>query len=271
MDDRTVKLEHAVMRLFSEQNAEQSALWTDEDRAIMVTPLGSQSPVQSSTAVSPVHATYSSEFLRTPGGTVRDALCSVHGFIVGANGLPRPPTDSSAAFDVRWKRQRRKRVGQRASAPASAANTTALLKLSLAAAIPSSANTFVAESVSHGATWFTVGTILMGLLMLLTIFKMHTSRSLSQRLSTQGIYSLTLSGILAIIAIVEVECLTELCRHEQRYLYNVSVTLTVGISWCLQLLCALMNSTVSNVGREATRGTFRLASPASPPPHRRRK
>ena len=39
VDARTIKLEHTVLRLFSKQTAEQRALWTDGDRAIIVTPL----------------------------------------------------------------------------------------------------------------------------------------------------------------------------------------------------------------------------------------
>ena len=171
---------------------------------------------------------------------LRDALCLHHGYLLGGDGMPYPLSDDAVEREALWaqrnktamrgKRQRLVSVRQRASAPAPAANTTTLLKLSLAAAVPSSADAFVAESVSHGATWFAIGTILMGLLILLTIFKMYNSRPLSQRLSTQCMHSLTLSGILAIMAIFEVECLTELCHHEQRYLYNVSVTSMVGIS-----------------------------------------
>jgi hypothetical protein len=84
-------------------------------------------------------------------------------------------------------------------------------------------------------------------------------------------YSLTVSGILTIIAIVEVEYITELCRHEQRHFYNVLVTFTMGISWCVQLLFALVYSTGSDVGRGATQATSCLSSPVSPPTQWRRK
>jgi hypothetical protein len=114
------------------------------------------------------------------------------------------------------------------SAPS--ANATTLLKLSLAAVAPPSATAFVDESFSHGAAWFTIGAVIMSLLVLLAVVKMTASPSISQHLATQDIYSLTISSILTAIAIVEVEYITELCSHEQRHFYNVLVTFTMGIS-----------------------------------------
>ena len=74
----TIKLEHTVVRLLSEQTAEQRALWIDTDRAIVVTQLNS--PFLDREAMSPVRETYESEYLCTPIGTVRDPLCSIHVF-----------------------------------------------------------------------------------------------------------------------------------------------------------------------------------------------
>jgi hypothetical protein len=104
---------------------------------------------------------------------LRDALCTDHGFFAGGDGLPYPLTDSATAFDLQWKRQRRVVVSQRASTSAPVISTSTLLKLSLAAAVPSAANAFVAESISHSAPWFTVGSMLMGVSMLLALSKMH--------------------------------------------------------------------------------------------------
>ena len=138
------------MRLLSEQTAEQRALWTDKDRAVVGTPLNY--PSLDCDAVSPVRAPHDSECLRTPLGTERDALCSVHGFVLDAVGLPHPPA-------------------QRASMSAPLANVTMLLKLSLAAAAPSLATAFINESFSHRAAWFTIGAVIMSLLGLLPLSK----------------------------------------------------------------------------------------------------
>ena len=97
------------------------------------------------------------------------------------------------------------------------------------------------------------------------------SPSLSRCLTTQDIYSLTVSSILTTIPIVEVEYITELCRHEQRHFHNVLVIFTMGIKWCVQLLFALVYSTGSGVGHRATQTTSRLPSPTSPPTNWRRK
>jgi hypothetical protein len=249
VDAHTIKLQHAFMRLFSEQTAGQRALWTDEDRAVIVTPLSS--PSLDHTAMPPVHAPKSG-CLRTPFVTEQDTLCSVHGFVLDADGLPHPPAQHTLM-----------------SVPS--ANETMLLKLSLATVAPSPATAFVNKSFSHGTAWFTIGAVIMSLLVLLAVVKTTASPSISRRLATQDIYSLTISGILTAIAIVEVEHITELCSHEQRHLYNVLVTFTMGSLWCIQLIFALMNSTGSGVGRRATQAPSRLPSPASPPTNWRRK
>jgi hypothetical protein len=174
VDARTIKLEHAVMRLFSEQTAEQRALWTDEDGAVVVTPLSS--PSLNHTAMPPVHAPKSG-CLRTPFVTEQDTLCSVHGFVLDTDGLPHPPA-------------------QRASMSAPSANATTLLKLSLAAAAPSSATAFINESFLHGAAWFTIGAVIMSLRVLLAIVKTAASPSISRRLTTQDFPSLAISSVL---------------------------------------------------------------------------
>jgi hypothetical protein len=241
VEARTIKLEHAVLKLFSEQTAAQRLLWTDEDRAVVVTPLSS--PSLNHTAMPPVHAP-NSGCLRTPCATERDTLCSVHGFVLDADGLPHPSA-------------------QRASTAAPSANATTLLKLSLTAAAPSSTTAFINESFSHGAAWFTIGAVIMSLLVLLAVVKTAASPSISRRLTTQAISSLTVSGVMIAMAIVEIEYVTGLCSH-QRYLHNVVVTFTMGLAWCVQLLLALMNPTGSNVGRGAIQATSRATPPASP-------
>jgi hypothetical protein len=155
------------------------------------------------------------------------------------------------------------------SAPST--NATTLLKLSLAAAAPSSATAFINKSFLLGAAWFTIGAVIMSLLVLLAVVKMAASPSISRHLTTQDISSLTISGVLTAMAIVEVEYITEFCSHEQRYLYNVIVTFAMGLSWCRQLLLALMNSTGSGVGLGATQTASRTPLSASPTKNWRRK
>ena len=90
----------------------------------------------------------------------------------------------------------------------------------------------------------------MSLLVLLAVVKTAASPSISRRLTTQAISSLTVSGIVIAMAIVEIEHVTGYCSH-QRYLHNVVVTYIMGLAWCVQLLLALMNPTGRDVGRVA--------------------
>ena len=128
-----------------------------------------------------------------------------HGFSMGGDGVPYPLTSAAMAFDLEWERRQNNDVDRRESRPASANSTSTSFKLALAAALPLSANAFLTKSVSHGTTWFTVGSIVMGIILLLSLSKIHSSRPLSKRLNSQAMFSLTFTGILAVVAIFEVE------------------------------------------------------------------
>ena len=76
-------------------------------------------------------------------------------------------------------------------------------------------------AVSHAATWFIVGSITVGLLLIWALMSAHRSHPLAERLNARSMFSLTITTIFAIFAIFEVECLTESCDHTLRHLYNI--------------------------------------------------
>jgi hypothetical protein len=111
----------------------------------------------------------------------------------------------------------------------------------------------------------------MAILMVLALFKAHRSLPLADRLNSRSMLSLTITGILAIMKMFEIECFTEFCDHESRYLYNTLAVSTVGISWTVQLLCSLsiLSAVPSRRGYDPDYAC--LSRSASPPPRPRQK
>ena len=101
-----------------------------------------------------------------------------------------------------------------------------------------------------------MGAVIMSLLVLLAVFTAAASPSISRRLTTRAISSLTVSGIMTAMAIVEIDH-----ADHQDHLHNVVMTSIVGLAWCFQLLLALM----SHTGRDVGRVTMRSSSGSSPP------
>ena len=76
-----------------------------------------------------------------------------------------------------------------------------------AATLPIPADAMITEPASHAAKWFTAGSIVMGLVMIFALVRAHTTHPLAARLDSQSMDPLTIIDILAIMALIEIECL----------------------------------------------------------------
>lgn len=215
------------MRLFTEQTTVQQSFWTDTDRSVLGgTPQSSPSPSvpmsATSNLIDPLDITM--ELCDPWDKDLQYALCVTHGYSVDDNDMPCPPPSAGIAGGPACSQHRVDGIGHGNS---SCAFST---KLIMAATLPVSADALVTEADSHAISWFAFGSIAMGVVMVFPLFKAHSSLPLAKRINSQSMISLTNTGILAIMAMFEIECLTKLCEHESRYLYNTLVVSTVGIS-----------------------------------------
>ena len=177
------------MRLFTEQTTAQRSTWTDVDRSVLATPHSSPS-VHGST---PTSSNLMASFV-APDTDVRHALCDTHGYSLTDDGVPCPPPSAGTAASPPRGKYHFNVFGRSSS-------STLPLKLLMAAALPPSADALVTEGASHAMAGFAIGSIVMGILMVLALSKAHSSGPLADRLDSRPMLSLTNTGILAIITL----------------------------------------------------------------------
>ena len=277
LEARVISLENLSGRLLAEQTDAQRASWCDADRAILGTPpRGSESSDSGSRSDAGVPATPVSRDDSPPSQELRDALCQHHGYLLGGDGLPYPISDDAIKRETLWAQSTQSGRPSSVATPArprtaGTTRTNGILRrvpamFVVAAASPTAVDALTMHLEPHDTGHFAIGAILAAIFLMWTLMGCGSGRPWTVTLTAPTMSSLTITALLAVVAIVEAGFMTEEMDPDSRSYHEAIATLVIGSCWVAHLALSIYRSTRGSTLRRILSRSESSPRPLGPRP-----